>query len=35
MGHFNIKTILACKQKKMVIIISPLDDLWKKEAINW
>ncbi len=38
LGHFNIKTTeryLHVSKKQLVNIISPLDDLWKKESINW
>jgi site-specific recombinase XerD/Zn-finger protein len=38
LGHFNIKTTeryLHVSKKQLVNIISPLDDLWKKEAIDW
>lgn len=36
--HFNIKTTeryLHVSKKQLVNIISPFDDLWKKEAIDW
>lgn len=38
LGHFNIKTTeryLHVSKKQLVNIISPLDDLWKKEQIEW
>ncbi|MCZ2459850.1 MAG: site-specific integrase [Chitinophagales bacterium] len=38
LGHFNIKTTeryLHVSKKQLVNIISPFDDLWKKEAIDW
>lgn len=38
LGHFNIKTTeryLHVSRKQLVNIISPLDDLWKKEQIDW
>jgi integrase/recombinase XerD len=38
LGHFNIKTTeryLHVSKKQLVNIISPLDDLWKKEQIDW
>lgn len=38
LGHFNIKTTeryLHVSKKQLVNIISPLDDLWKKETIEW
>lgn len=38
LGHFNIKTTeryLHVSKQKLVNIISPLDDLFKKEAIDW
>jgi hypothetical protein len=37
-GHFNIKTTeryLHVSKKQLVNIVSPLDDLWNKEEINW
>lgn len=38
LGHFNIKTTeryLHVSNKKLVNIVSPLDDLWKNEKIDW
>ncbi len=38
LGHFNIKTTeryLHVSKEKLVNIVSPFDDLWKKEAIDW
>lgn len=38
LGHFNIKTTeiyLHVSKEKLVNIISPFDDLWKKESIDW
>lgn len=38
LGHFNIKTTeryLHVSKKQLVNIISPFDDLWKKEQIDW
>ncbi len=38
LGHFNIKTTeryLHVSKKTLVNIISPLDDLMKKENIDW
>ena len=38
LGHFNIKTTeryLHVSKKQLVNIVSPLDDLWKKESIEW
>ncbi len=38
LGHFSIKTTeryLHVSKKQLVNIISPLDDLWKKEHIEW
>ncbi len=38
LGHFNIKTTeryLHVTKKQLVNITSPLDDLWKKEKIDW
>ncbi len=38
LGHFNIKTTeryLHVSKKQLVNIVSPLDDLWKKEEISW
>lgn len=38
LGHFNIKTTeryLHVSKKKLVNILSPFDDLWKKEKIDW
>lgn len=38
LGHFNIKTTeryLHVSKKQLVNIISPFDDLWKNEDINW
>lgn len=37
-GHFNIKTTeryLHVSKEKLVNIVSPFDDLWKKEGIEW
>ena len=36
--HFNIKTTeryLLVRKKQLVVITSPLDDLWKKGGITW
>jgi site-specific recombinase XerD len=38
LGHFNIKTTeryLHVSKQQLVNIVSPFDDLWKKESINW
>ncbi len=38
LGHFDIKTTeryLHVSKQQLVNIISPLDDLWKKEQIDW
>ena len=38
LGHFNIKTTeryLHVSKKQLVNIVSPFDDLWKKEDIEW
>jgi integrase/recombinase XerD len=38
LGHFNIKTTeryLHVSKKQLVNITSPLDDLWRKEQIDW
>lgn len=38
LGHFNIKTTeryLHVSKKQLVNIVSPFDDLWSKEAIDW
>jgi len=38
LGHFNIKTTeryLHVSKKQLVNIISPFDDLWKTETIEW
>ncbi len=38
LGHFNIKTTeryLHVSKEKLVNIVSPFDDLWKKETIEW
>jgi site-specific recombinase XerD len=38
LGHFNIKTTeryLHVSKKQLVNIISPFDDLWKKEGLEW
>jgi len=38
LGHFSIKTTeryLHVSKRQLVNIISPLDDLWKKENIEW
>ena len=38
LGHFNIKTTeryLHVSKKQLVNIISPFDDLWKNNAIDW
>ena len=38
LGHFNIKTTeryLHVSRKQLVNITSPLDDLWRKESIDW
>ena len=38
LGHFDIKTTeryLHVSKKQLVNIISPFDDLWKNEQIDW
>jgi integrase/recombinase XerD len=38
LGHFNIKTTeryLHVSKKQLVNIVSPFDDLWKNEEIEW
>ncbi|MDQ6844060.1 MAG: tyrosine-type recombinase/integrase [Bacteroidota bacterium] len=38
LGHFNIKTIeryLHVSKQKLVNIISPFDDLYKNDALEW
>ena len=38
LGHFNIKTTeryLHVSKKQLVNIVSPFDDLWKNEQIEW
>ena len=38
LGHFNIKTTeryLHVSKQQLVNIISPLDDLWKSEGLEW
>lgn len=38
LGHFNIKTTeryLHVSKKQLVNIVSPFDDLWKKENLEW
>ncbi len=38
LGHFNIKTTeryLHVRKEQLVVINSPLDDLWKKGGIEW
>ena len=38
LGHFSIKTTeryLHVSKKQLVNIVSPFDDLWKKEEIDW
>jgi len=38
LGHFNIKTTeryLHVSKEKLVNIVSPFDDLWMKEEIEW
>ena len=38
LGHFNIKTTeryLHVRKEQLVVITSPLDDLWKKGGITW
>jgi site-specific recombinase XerD len=38
LGHFNIKTTeryLHVSKKQLVNIISPFDDLWKKNELEW
>jgi integrase/recombinase XerD len=38
LGHFNIKTTelyLHVRKERLVNIISPLDDLWRKGKIQW
>lgn len=38
LGHFNIRTTeryLHVSKKQLINIVSPFDDLWKKEKIDW
>ena len=38
LGHFDIKTTeqyLHVSQKQLVNSVSPLDNLWKREGIEW
>lgn len=38
LGHFNIKTTeryLHVSKQQLINIVSPFDDLWKKEEIDW
>ncbi len=38
LGHFNIKTTeryLHVSKQQLINIISPLDDLWKKQGFDW
>jgi integrase/recombinase XerD len=38
LGHFNIKTTeryLHVSKERLINIVSPFDDLWKKEGIEW
>jgi integrase/recombinase XerD len=38
LGHFSIKTTeryLHVRKEQLVNIVSPLDDLWKKQEMNW
>jgi site-specific recombinase XerD len=38
LGHFDIKTTeryLHVSKKQLVNVVSPFDDLWKKETIDW
>jgi site-specific recombinase XerD len=38
LGHFDIKTTeryLHVSKKQLVNVVSPFDDLWKKERIDW
>lgn len=38
LGHFNIKTTeryLHVSKEKLINIVSPFDDLWKKKGIDW
>jgi len=38
LGHFDIHTTeryLHVKKDKLINIISPFDDLWQKENIDW
>jgi len=38
LGHFNIKTTeryLHVSKEQLINIVSPFDDLWKKEEIDW
>ena len=38
LGHFNIKATekyLHVSKKQLVNIVSPFDDLWKNERIEW
>ena len=38
LGHFNIKTTeryLHVSKEKLKNIVSPFDDLWKKDGIEW
>jgi integrase/recombinase XerD len=37
-GHFNIKTTersLHVSKERLINIVNPFDDLWKKEGIEW
>jgi site-specific recombinase XerD len=38
LGHFNIKTTeryLHVSKKQLINIVSPFDDLWQKQKIDW
>ena len=38
LGHFNIKTTeryLHVSKQQLVNIISPFDDLWKSQTVDW
>jgi site-specific recombinase XerD len=38
LGHFNIKTTeryLHVSKKQLINIVSPFDDLWQKQRIDW
>lgn len=38
LGHFNIKTTeryLHVSKKQLINVVSPLDDLWRKQTLEW